>query len=75
MNVAVDVRPRASRVKVVKNADDSLKVYLTKPAVDGEANRQLISVLADYYDVARSAVDIVRGQSSKKKLIKIERNK
>ena len=71
MIVRVRVIPGASRVKVEQLADMSLKVHLTRPASDGEANAQLVAVLADYFKVKRYQVDVIRGATSKTKEIKI----
>lgn len=69
---AVRVQPRASRSGVVGELDGALKIRLAAPPVDGEANEELIRVLAKLFDVPRSQVAISSGQTSKNKLIRIE---
>ncbi len=68
----VRVEPRSSRAEVVGWLGDSLKVKLTAAPVDGAANKQLVEVLSDYFGVKKSAVRILRGGSSKNKLVEIE---
>jgi uncharacterized protein (TIGR00251 family) len=71
MRVSVKVMPRASREEVVKNADGTLKVYLRAAPVNGKANKSLVEILADYYRVKRSAVNIITGQRNNKKILEI----
>ena len=71
MKINVRVIPRASR-REVKTENKNLKVYLTRPAVDGEANIQLIEVLADHFKVKKYNIEIVQGHRSRNKVIRIE---
>ena len=71
--VTVRVQPGAQRTEVLGTmADGSLKVRLKAPPVRGEANRELVSLLAGRYGVPESAVRIVRGQTSRMKVVSIE---
>ena len=67
----VRVVPRASKIEIVGEHDGNLKVRISSPPVDGAANAELISLLAKTFRVAKSAVEIVSGQSSKTKQIRI----
>jgi uncharacterized protein len=71
MNISIRVIPRASRT-AVKTENGVLKVYLTKPAVEGQANAQLISALADHFKVKKYQVRIKQGINSRNKVIAIE---
>lgn len=66
------VQPRASRDGVAGLQGGALKVRLTAPPVDGEANEALVRFLAGRLGVARSAVTLVRGQTSRRKTLRIE---
>ena len=68
---AVRVIPRASKSEVTGGQNGGLKVKLKSPPVDGAANEELIRVIAREFSVARSAVDIVSGQTSKSKRVRI----
>ena len=48
-----------------------LTVYVRERAVDGKANDAVVELLAKHFGVAKSRVSIVRGQSSRIKLVKI----
>ncbi len=72
-NFIFDARvvPRASKSEIVGALDGWLKVKLKSPPVDGAANQELIKILAKFFDVPKSAVEILKGQTSKTKRIKI----
>ena len=67
----VRVVPRASKSEIVGELDGALKVRIASPPVDGAANAELIKLLAKAFDVSKSAVEIIGGQTSKAKLVKI----
>jgi hypothetical protein len=66
------VQPRASRDEVVAWQDDALRVRVTAPPVDGDANRAVEQLLARELRVRPSAVTVIRGQRSRDKLVRVE---
>lgn len=71
MIINIKVTPRSSKNEILPQPDGSYKIRLTVPPVDGAANKKIIELLSDYFDVAKSRVVIVRGEGSKKKVIEI----
>ncbi len=67
----VRVVPRASNSEIVGELDGALKVRIAAPPTGGAANAELIRVLSKRFDVPKGAVEILRGQTSKTKRIKI----
>ena len=67
----VRVVPRASRSEIVGEHDGNLKVRISSPLVDGAANSELVRLLAKSFGVAKTAIEIVSGQTSKTKQIRI----
>jgi uncharacterized protein (TIGR00251 family) len=67
----VRVVPRASKSEIVGEHDGALKVRIAAPPVDGAANEELVKVLAKYFEVPKSAVEIVAGHSSKSKQVRL----
>jgi uncharacterized protein (TIGR00251 family) len=65
------VQPRASRAKIGPLHDGRLKVAVTSPPVDGEANAAVVELLAKTLGVAKSAVEVIAGASSRRKTIRI----
>lgn len=68
----VRVIPRASRSEVVGEFEGAVKVRLTSPPVDGAANAELIKLFAKRFGVSRSSVEILSGETSKTKQIRID---
>jgi uncharacterized protein (TIGR00251 family) len=73
MAVTVDilVQPRASRAKIGPMHDGRLKIAVTAPPVDGEANAAVIELVAKQLGIARASVEIVAGASSRRKTLRI----
>ena len=67
----VQVVPRASRDRLGPVHGDRLKVQLTAPPVDGAANDALVELLAKSLGRRRGDVAIVRGQTGRKKTIRV----
>ena len=53
--------------------DGTLKVWLRAEAKEGKANKALIELLADYYEVSKSLVRIVSGLKVKNKIVEIDK--
>jgi uncharacterized protein (TIGR00251 family) len=65
------VQPRASREGLSGIVDGRLKIRLTAPPVDGEANAALVDFLARGLGLSRSQVEIVRGQTGRRKTVRL----
>ncbi len=68
----VRVVPRASKSEIVGEMDGTLKVRIASAPVDGAANAELIKILSKKFGVAKSAVEILSGQTSKQKQVRVE---
>ena len=67
----MQVVPRASRSELVGEHDGALRVRIAAPPVDGAANQELIRTLARAFGVSRSAIEIMSGQTSKRKEVRV----
>lgn len=67
----VRVQPNARRSAFAGIYNQSLKVALRAPAVDGKANRALVEFLAEFAGVARSQIEIARGEKSREKTVRL----
>ncbi|MBK8957912.1 MAG: DUF167 domain-containing protein [Proteobacteria bacterium] len=67
------VQPRARHNGVEGLHDDALKVRITAPPVDDKANEALCRWLADDFGAARAAVTVLRGATSRNKVVQIAR--
>ena len=66
------VQPRASRARIGPRHDGRIKVAVTAAPVDGEANAAVIELVADVLGVARGAVTVVSGVSSRRKTLRVQ---
>lgn len=66
------IQPRASRNEVCGVQDNALKIRLTSPPVDGAANKLCREFLAELFRVPKSAVEIVSGETSRHKRVRIK---
>ncbi len=74
ITVTVHVKPGSTKGPlVVELGEREVTVFLRERAVDGNANVGLVRVLAEYFDVPKSDVSIVRGHASRTKVVSIGR--
>jgi hypothetical protein len=69
--LALHVQPGAKRTEVAGMHGGALKVRLAAPPVDGKANAELLRFLADAFGVPRRSIVIVRGTTSRDKVVRI----
>jgi len=69
--LAVKLQPRASRTEIDQPQGAELKIKVTAPPVDSAANEALIRFLAERLDCPRSRVELVRGHTSRHKVVKL----
>jgi uncharacterized protein (TIGR00251 family) len=72
MKINVLVKPNAKYSEVTKISNVDYNVSVDAPAKDGEANKRLIEILAEHFEVPKSFISIVRGFKSKNKIVEID---
>ena len=72
MVLQIKVKPSARVSSLVQNPDGSWAAQLKSPPVDGKANKELISLVAEHFGCRKSAVSIKSGASGRMKLVKVE---
>jgi uncharacterized protein len=72
--LSVYVQPRASRNQICGIQGEELKIRLTSPPVDGAANKLCREFVAELFDVAKSSVRIISGETSRHKRLLIAGN-
>jgi uncharacterized protein (TIGR00251 family) len=66
------VVPRSSQNCLAGEHDGALRVRVTAPPVEGAANEQLMRTLARAFGVPLRAVEILSGQTSKRKCVRVQ---
>ena len=68
----VKIVPKANKTEIVGIQEDgTIKIRLMSPPVEGQANEELISFLADFLNANPGDIEIVAGVDSRKKLISV----
>ena len=67
----VRVQPRASRAAILGWRGDTLRLSVTAPPVEGQANDAVRRLVARVLGVAPSAVSVVRGERGRDKVVQI----
>jgi len=71
MRLSVTVKPRSKTASVERIDETHVVVRVKEPAHEGKANRAVIKALAAYFNVPASMVSLLRGTSSKQKVVEI----
>ena len=73
MIYSVTIKPNSRKGPLVEPQNDkSLLVYVREPATEGKANTALVKLLAEYFNVPKTRVTVVRGLTSRHKLVEVE---
>jgi uncharacterized protein (TIGR00251 family) len=67
----IQVVPRSSKCEIVGIINDTLKIRLTAPPVDGKANEECLRFFSDLFGVPRTRLSILSGQTSRRKIIQV----
>ena len=65
------VIPRARQNKIDIDESGVYRVHITAAPVDGAANTAVVRALADYFDVPKSQIKIIRGETSRNKVVEL----
>ena len=69
--LSVKLQPRASADEICEPLGNELRIRVTAPPVDAAANESLLRLLSKVMDCPRSQVQLVRGQTSRHKVLKL----
>lgn len=70
MKIHIIVKPNKRTTQIIQS-EDSLIVELKSRPIDGAANTELVEALAAHYKVAKTRIKILRGATSKHKIVEI----
>ena len=71
----IRVIPRAKQNSITVDADGTIRVHTTTAPTDGRANDAVVRMLAKHFDIPRSSIRIIRGETSHNKVIEIATDK
>ncbi len=70
--VKVKVVPNSKKAKVEQTEGGVLRVNVDAPAKEEKANKRLVEILAKYSSKPKSSIRIVKGRTSKNKVVEID---
>ncbi len=71
MRLFIKTKPGAKIEQVKKIDETHFEVWVKEPPKEGKANEALLKVLAKYFGIPKSRLEIISGQASKQKIIEI----
>lgn len=71
IRISVRLQPRSANNQVVGWQNEALKIKVTAPPVDGEANKALVNYLAKSLGISKSSCKIIAGETSRNKTVEI----
>ena len=69
--IKIKLIPRSSRNEIIGKENNAIKMKLTAPPVEGKANKALVQFLAKKLGVPKRDIEIVSGEHSREKSLKI----
>jgi uncharacterized protein YggU (UPF0235/DUF167 family) len=73
MKILVKVKPGSRQERVEKIGESSFSIWVKEKPVEGRATEAVMRVLAEYFDVAKSGVILIKGQASRNKIFEIRK--
>ena len=71
ITLTLHIQPGAKKTEFAGLHGDALKIRLAAPPVDGKANEALIRFVAETLGLAKSAVHLKSGQTSRRKVLEV----
>ena len=72
MKLFIKTKPHAKRPRIQRIDDAHFEIAVREPPAEGKANQAVIQALSDYFDCPRSCFTLVRGQTSKNKIVEMK---
>ena len=72
MKISVKVNANEKRNSVEKTGENSYRLRVSAPAIEGKANDAVIELLSEYFDIPKSRIIILKGRASKNKIVVIQ---
>ena len=71
MLIKIKAFPGSNEEKIIKKSEDSFDVKVKEKPIMGQANRAIISVLADYFKISENKVRLIKGFRERNKIFDI----
>ncbi|MDD3098208.1 MAG: DUF167 domain-containing protein [Candidatus Pacebacteria bacterium] len=74
MLIKVKVFSNAKKQKLIKKSKDNFEIQVKSKPLQGQANKEAIKVLAEYFEVPKSKVRIINGFRHTNKIFSVSEN-
>jgi len=71
MKILVKVKTGAKTSEITKIGESQYLAKVKAPPKENKANRELLKILAEYFNVSQSQIHILKGLKSKTKLVEV----
>lgn len=71
MKIAVKVKAGAKAEKIEKISEDKFSVWVREKPQDGKANYAVRELLANYFNIPKSRIILMSGETAKNKIFEI----
>lgn len=69
LSFPVVVKPSSRKAKIEISENGEIKVWINAPAIEGQANLQLLKILAKALGLPHSKLEIVKGEHARNKVV------
>ena len=70
--IHVKIFPDAKRQLIEQTADHTLRIFVREPAKRNQANKKVLELVADFYNLPKNHLRMITGHRSLKKIIQIQ---
>ncbi|MBP6892705.1 DUF167 domain-containing protein [Candidatus Babeliales bacterium] len=70
--IELKVVPQSGKLMLILDKSGMLKAFLKAAPEDGKANKELIELIANFVNVTKKSVEIIKGLTSRKKKLAID---
>jgi len=71
MLIKVIVTPNAKEARVTKTSETDYEVRVDERATEGKANKRLVEILSEHFNIPKSKIAILKGTKSRNKIIEV----
>ena len=73
MLIRVKVFPNSKKEEIIRKSEDSFDIKVREKPIKGEANKAVFSLLADYFEIPRGKIRLMKGSKQGNKIFEINK--
>jgi len=71
-HIKIKLLPRSSKSRIMGMEGEFYRVKVNSPPVDGEANKELVSLISKKLKVPKGSIEIISGRTSRMKVLCVQ---